>query len=189
MRTQTCFVVTASVMITQGTWAQTARVDYGTVNEVRQVDLMSSGSTPATVGGALAGGTMGYLFGRGSSTGKKRRSMIGGAALGGIVGNVATRGTNQGYAYTVKLMAGSSVNTTTEQGRIDTGNGETVERGDLANSRRVSEAHCQRRDTAPSAEHLKEAGECDTAKAAILNAETTEALETAVRKARLLCEE
>jgi len=79
--------------------------------------------------------------------------------------------------------------TITNQGRIDVGDCVTIERGDSANIRRVSEVHCQAKDTRPSAEHAVEAKECEAAKAAMLDAETTEALEAAVDKVRILCEE
>ena len=128
-------------------------------------------------------------YGKGSSSGKKRRGILAGGAVGGLIGNQATKGTNKGYEYTVKLMAGNSISITTEQGRIDVGDCVTVERGESANIRRVSEVHCQVKDTRPSAEHAVEAKECEAAKAAMLDAETTEALEAAVDKVRILCEE
>ena len=89
----------------------------------------------------------------------------------------------------MKLMAGDSISITTEQGHIDVGDCVTVERGESANIRRVSQVHCQEKDTEPTAEHVVEAEECEAAKAAMLDAETTEALEAAVDKARILCEE
>lgn len=87
--------VAGIALLTQAAWGASARVEYGTVMDARQVELPASGNTAATVGGALAGGTVGYAFGKGSSTGKKRRSMIGGAAIGGLIGNQATKGTNK----------------------------------------------------------------------------------------------
>ena len=169
--------------------AQSSSVDYGVVARVNQIKLDKSGNTTATVAGSLAGGAIGYGIGKGSSAGKKRRSMAGGAAVGGLIGNRATRGSNTGYEYTVKLMAGNSVTIITEQGKIDVGDCVTVERGESANIRRVSEVHCQAKHTQASAEHIAEAKECEAAKAAMLAAETTEALNAAVDKARILCEE
>lgn len=169
--------------------AQSTKVDYGVVTKVNQVALGEGGSTLGTAAGALLGGAVGYGIGKGSSAGKKRRGILGGAAVGGLIGNQATKGTNKGYQYTVKLMAGNSINITTEQGRIDVGDCVTVERGESANIRRVSEVHCQEKDTEPTAEHVAEAKECEAAKAAMLDAETKEALEAAVDKARMLCEE
>lgn len=169
--------------------AQSPSVDYGVVTQVNQIKLNEKGNTTATVVGALAGGAIGYGIGKGSTSGKKRRGILGGTALGGLIGNRATRGSNTGYEYTVKLLQGDSITITTEQGKIDVGDCVTVERGESANIRRASEVHCQAKDTQASAEHVKEAQECETAKAAMLDAETPEALEAAVDKARMLCEE
>ena len=172
-----------------GIQAQSTTVDYGVVTKVNQIELGESGSTLGTAAGSLLGGAWGYAIGKGSTSGKKRRGILGGAAVGGLIGNAATRGSNKGYEYTVELISGDSVNIATEQGQIDVGDCVTVERGESANIRRVSEVHCQANDTQPTAEHVAEATECEGAKAAMLEAETTEALEAAVEKARLLCEE
>ncbi len=169
-------------------WAQSSDVSYGEVTKVAQVDV-GGGSEAATVGGSLLGGVTGYVLGKGSSPGKKRRAMAAGAAAGGLIGNRATRGTNKGFEYTVRLSDGRSVSIVTEQGRIDVGDCVAVERGESANIRRVSQVHCESGEGKPSAEHLSEAQECEAAKAAMLDAETTQALEQAVRRARLLCEE
>lgn len=173
------------------TLAQAPTVDYGFVTNVDRIELGGGGkgSTTATVAGALAGGAVGYVFGKGSTSGKKRRGILGGTAVGGFIGNQATKGTNKGFAYQVELMNGDSVTITTEQGRIDKGDCVTIERGESANIRRVSEIHCQSTDVQPSAEHVAEAKECEAAKAAMLDAESTEALEKAVKEARILCEE
>lgn len=171
------------------TQAQSSNVGYGVVTQVNQFKLDDSGNTTATVVGALAGGAIGYGIGKGSTSGKKRRGILGGAGVGGLIGNRATRGSSKGFQYTVKLMAGDSITITTEQGKIDVGDCVTVERGESANIRRVSEVHCQAKDTQASTEHITEAEECEAAKAAMLGAETPEALEAAVDKARILCEE
>jgi outer membrane lipoprotein SlyB len=169
--------------------AQSPTVDYAVVTKVNPVELGEGGNNLGTAVGALLGGAAGYAIGKGSSSGKKRRGILAGGAAGGLIGNRATKGTNKGYEYTVKLMAGNSISITTEQGRIDVGDCVTVERGESANIRRASEVHCQAKDTRPSAEHVVEARECEAAKAAMLDAETTEVLEAAVDKARVLCEE
>lgn len=179
----TCAFYLASIQ------AQSPTVDYGVVTEVNQIELGEGASTLGTAAGALLGGVVGYGIGKGSSAGKKRRGILGGTAVGGLIGNQATKGTNKGYEYTVKLMVGDSINITTEQGHIDVGDCVSVERGESANIRRVSEIHCQAKDTEPTAEHVAEAKECEAAKAAMLDAETTEAVEAAVDKARMLCEE
>lgn len=192
-----CSLITTTILTvaccfgTGTTLAQASSVDYGLVTNVDRIDLGGGGNgdTTATVVGALAGGAVGYVFGKGSTSGKKRRGILGGTAVGGFIGNQATKGTNKGYAYTVKLVDGDSVTITTEQGRIDTGDCVTIERGVSANIRRVSEIHCQTKDVQPSAEHVAEAKECESAKAAMLEADTNEALQKAVNEARILCEE
>ena len=185
----TSMVVVFCTFSTVSIQAQSPTVDYGVVTKVSPVDLGEGGTNLGTTVGALLGGAFGYAIGKGSSSGKKRRGILAGGAAGGLIGNQATKGTNKGYEYTVELMAGKSISITTEQGRIDVGDCVTVERGDSANIRRVSEVHCQAKDTRPSAEHITEAKECEAAKAAMLDAESTEALEAAVDKARILCEE
>ncbi len=143
----------------------------------------------ATVGGALRGGAVGYVIGKGSSPGKKRRGMLGGAAVGGVIGSKAAGGSNTAYEYAVALASGERVAIVTEQGGIDAGDCVAVDRGASANIRRVSEVHCQTPDGQPSPEHVVEAQQCEAAKAALLDAETSAALEAAVRRARRLCEE
>lgn len=182
-------LITVSALGTPHVFAQTPEVDYGVVEQVKKVDLGESGSTAATAAGALLGGAVGYAFGKGSTSGKKFRGIVAGGALGALVGNQATKGTNKGYEYTVDLLQGGSVTITTEQGQIDVGDCVTVERGESANIRRVSSIHCQDDDQQPTAEHIKEAEECETAKAAMLDAETAEDLKVAVDKARVSCEE
>ncbi|MDJ0958834.1 MAG: hypothetical protein QNI91_18345 [Arenicellales bacterium] len=185
----TTILICACILTVESIYAQSPTVDYGVVTKVNQVKLGESSSTLGTAAGALLGGAWGYAIGKGSTSGKKRRGILGGTAVGGLIGNAATKGTNKGYEYEVKLISGDSLNITTEQGQIDVGDCVTVERGESANIRRVSEVHCQAKDTQPTEEHVIEATECETAKAAMLDAETTEALEAAVEKARLLCEE
>lgn len=183
-------IVTASWTFCIGSiQAQSPKVDYGVVTEVNQIELGKGGSTLGTAAGALLGGVVGYGFGKGSTSGKKRRGILAGGAIGGLIGNTATKGTNKGYEYTVKLMNGDSISITTEQGQIDVEDCVTIERGESANIRRVSEVHCQRKDAQPTAEHVVEATECETAKATMLDSETTEALEAALEKARMLCED
>ncbi len=183
-----CLAALASALGAGSVWAQSSDVSYGEVTQVAPVDV-GGGSEAATVGGSLLGGVTGYVLGKGSSPGKKRRAMAAGAAAGGLIGNRATRGTNKGFQYTVRLSDGRSVSIVTEQGRIDVGDCVAVERGESANIRRVSQVHCESGEGKPSGEHLSEAQECEAAKAAMLDAETTQALEQAVRRARLLCEE
>ncbi len=182
-------VAASCTFVIENIQAQSPSVDYGVVTQANQVELGEGGSGLGTAAGALLGGVVGYTFGKGSTSGKKLRGMLLGGAAGGFIGNTAAKGTNKGYEYTVQLMAGDSISIATEQGYIDVGDCVTVERGKSANIRRVSEVHCQDKDAQPTKEHVAEAAECEAAKAAMLDAATTEAVEAAVEKARIRCEE
>lgn len=183
----TCFILGMS-----GAQAQSSTVEYGLVVNVEAIELSEVDKDQTKLGtaaGGLLGGVIGYGIGKGSTSGKKRRGILGGAVVGGLLGREATKGAKKAYQYVVKLNAGESANITTEQGRIDVGDCVTIERGESANIRRVSQVHCQEKDMQASEEHVAEAKECETAKADMLDAETDEALAAAVEKARLLCEE
>ena len=173
--------------------AQSLTVDYGTVTEVKPIDMAKVGddkSKLAMGGGGLLGGVVGYTFGKGSTAGKKRRGIILGTATGALLGKEATKDAGKAYNYSVELNSGDSVSISTEQGRIDVGDCVSVERGESANIRRVSQVNCQDKNTKPSEEHMTEAKECQAAKSAIADAgDDDEALQAAVKKARKLCEE
>lgn len=190
-------ILTACLVLSIGSvqaQSSTVDVDYGVVTGVEPIEigeLDQDKSKLAMGGGGLVGGVLGYTFGKGSSKGKKRRGILLGAAAGALLGKEAAKdaGKAKAYQYAVELNAGDSVSITTEQARIDVGDCVTVERGESANIRRVSQVHCQDKDTKPSAEHIAEAKECVAAKAALSDAETDEALAAAVEKARIHCEE
>lgn len=174
--------------------AQSLTVDYGTVTKVDPIDMAKVAgddkSKLAMGGGGLAGGIVGYAFGKGSTAGKKRRGIILGTLGGALLGKEATKGSGKAkaYQYAVELNSGDSVSISTEQGRIDAGDCVSVERGEAANIRRVSQVNCQDKDTKPSEELIAEAKECLAAKAAIAEADSDEAIKAAVKKARKLCE-
>lgn len=175
-------------------YGQPSTVDYGMVTNVEKVEISDDNKKTRNIGtavGGLTGGVIGYGLGKGSTRGKTRRSIVAGGAGGALLGRYITRdaGKVQAYGYTVKLNSGESVDITTEQGRIDVGDCVTIERGESVNIRRVSQIHCQDKDSQASEKHVAEAIECEKAKAAMLEAETDEALAAAVRKARLICED
>lgn len=183
-------ILAASFVLTLGQ-AQASNVEYGVVTQEKAVEVGKDNSTLATVGGGLVGGVLGYTVGKGSSAGKKRRGIILGTAGGALLGKEATKDSGKVKAnqYTVDLVDGETVEITTEQGQIDVGDCVTIERGESANIRRVSQVHCEGKDAQASEEHITEAQECVTAKAAISDAETDEEIAAAVEKARLRCEE
>ena len=173
--------------------AESLKVDYGMVTAVEPIDLEKVGddkSKLAMGGGGLAGGIVGYTFGKGSTKGKKIRGILLGTAAGAFIGKEATKGAGKAkvYEYTVELNSGDSVNISTEQARIDVNDCVTVERGETANIRRASQVNCRDKETKPSEEVIADARECQAAKSAISDAETDDALAAAVKNARKLCE-
>jgi outer membrane lipoprotein SlyB len=173
--------------------AGSLKVDYGVVTGVEPIDMAKVGddkSKLAMGGGGLLGGVIGYTFGKGSTAGKKRRGIILGTATGALLGKEATKGAGKAYNYKVELNSGDSVSISTEQGRIDVGDCVSVERGDSANIRRVSQTHCSDKEMEASEEQISDAKECMAAKSAIAEAaETDEALDAAVENARKKCED
>ena len=120
----------------------------------------------------------------------------GGALTGGLIGaaGAAVQGATIGgdglYIYTVELNGGNgSVQVTTEQADIREGDCVSVEQGKYANIRRVSTIHCQRQTASAPPHHESIAKECDTAKQELASAETQDAVDIAVQKVRVLCED
>ncbi len=159
---------------------QVIAVAYGTVIGVERVKLDSNAGKGAVVGG---------LVGAIASGGSKRTKR---AATGAAVGGVGTRvleGSNEAFEYTVRLVSGQDVKMITDQTGMRLGDCVSVEQGRSGNIRRVSSVHCEARDAEPTADHRAEAAECAQAKQELANATDEAALDLAVRKARVLCED
>ena len=198
MKRQTIYLRAAAVLAAVfvsgvgGARAGDVSVEYGMVTDAKPIEMAGSDKdrkTAGTAAGGLLGGVAGYAVGKGSSKGKKIRGILIGTAGGAVAGNQVAKAAGKSHQYSVKLTGGDSVTITTEQGRIDTGDCVAIERGDMANIRKVSQVHCQAGDKKASAEHITEAKECEAAKAAIDKADTDEAMAAAVKRARLKCEE
>jgi outer membrane lipoprotein SlyB len=158
-------------------------VNYGVVTGTELVQLQS-----AAAGGAVVGGVIGALRGRGRSSGSQARSAAAGAAIGGI-GTRILEGSNQAMEYTVRLNAGRDVRVITEPTGTRIGDCVSVEQGRQANVRRVSSVHCEMMDAEPTPALAAEATACDQAKQQLIDAEDDEALERAIRRVRILCED
>src|SRR5690606_35875984 len=89
---------------------QNATVQFGVVRSAEPVTLNS-----AAAEGALIGGTLGLVAGRGQRS--SARNAIVGAALGGAA-TAAAEGERQGMAYTVDILDGSSMRIVTDQREI-----------------------------------------------------------------------
>ena len=164
--------------------AQTATmavtINYGTVASVRTVEQQGSHA-----GGVLAGGLLGAAL-----AGPRHRILKIGAsaAAGAAIQGAVTSGTAQ--LYTVRLVGGGEASVTTEQLDIREGDCVSVEQGDHANIRRASSYHCERStQSVPPVHHVSAANDCQAAKDELTKAQTDDAVELAVKKVRVLCED
>lgn len=176
-------------------YAQGIDIQYGVVSDI---DKSQSSGSSNTGTGAAAGGLLGGLLGatssKANSSGEKRRRSLfygaGGALVGGLIGSSTGGNTATIYKYSVDLLEGGGrVNITTEQGHIDRGDCVSVERGNTNNIRKVAQVICDVPAPGVEPEHRKEAQECNDAKQELLAAEGGEAIDTAIRKVKILCDD
>jgi outer membrane lipoprotein SlyB len=85
---------------------EVARTDEGTIVSLRRVSIKPDGSTEATALGAVGGGLVGSMFGKG---GGKLLTTTAGAVAGGVAGNALTSRETEGVEYSVKLGTGAMV--------------------------------------------------------------------------------
>jgi outer membrane lipoprotein SlyB len=160
--------------------AQTS-VGYGRITAVNTVSVAN---TTAQTRGTLAGGTIGLVSGRNQS-GSNQALRAGTGAFAGNRLAAAHTGT-QAFEYTI-LQGGRTVTVVTDEAGLRVGDCVAVERGSFTNLRLVDDARCAPRAAPPSGKEVREATACDSAKTALLQAETDEAFDRAERKVRLLC--
>ena len=176
-------VATPAVAQRRGDTNRVISVHYGVVIGVESVQLESGAA-----GGAVLGGLVGAMRGRGRSSGSQARSAAAGAAIGGV-GTRLLEGSNEAREYKIRLFSGQHIRIITEPTNTRLGDCVSVEQGRQTNIRRVSDVHCEARDAVPTAAHVAEATACDQAKQGLIEATEEEALELAIRRIRILCED
>jgi len=167
---------------------QSMTVKTGTVTGMRSVDLNDGNA----LGGALVGGAFGAALTR-SSKGSKRRDRN--AVIGAVVGGAAAASKTQpGRIYSVTTNDGTVIQIATEQTEIRVDDCVYIEQaGNSANIRRAPLTACaaesQQLLNEPDMveEMQEEAEECAAAKKAVVEADSDDALERAVRKVKILC--
>ena len=167
---------------------QSATVRTGTVTGMRSVDLNDGNA----LGGALVGGAFGAALTR-SSKGSSRRDRN--AAIGAVLGGAAAASkTRPGRIYTVTTNEGTAIQIATEQTEIRIDDCVFVEEaGGSANIRRAPATACEpasqevMKDAAIIEEMQEEASECAAAKQELVDADSDDAIDRAVRKVKLLC--
>ena len=167
---------------------QMATIRYGTVVGMQTVDLNDGN----TMKGALVGGAFGAAMTKSKkSSSRKRRN----AAIGAVIGSAAAAANRQtGRRYSVRTHDGTVIQIVTEQKEIRVDDCVIVEEsGGRANIRRTALSACDiasqalMKEADIQAELQEEAAECTAAKDGLLNAETDQQMDLAVRKIQILC--
>ncbi len=160
-------------------------VSYGKVVDIGEIAIGDDGRAAAT--GATVGGIVGLGTSSRATSGRKRRSLAIGSAIGATAGRAA--GNQSAFSYTVDMVDGARVAIVTEQAGIRVGDCVSLERGrDSANIREVAQVFCDTPQAVPYEEHVREADQCQQAKAALLDT-PDDKLEAAVTRVRILCDD
>jgi hypothetical protein len=163
-----------------------SKTTVGVVERAESVTLDSNAGK-----GALVGGTLGLLGSKGESSQRQARNALIGAVAGGAIAN-ASQGSRAGWRYTVRTTAGSTVAIVSDQSEIRTGDCVVVEEsGSTANIRRAPATMCDRSSAQAVAQVTPQlqshADECATAKQQVVEAQTTDQVDLAMRKVNILC--
>lgn len=166
---------------------QSATVKIGLVDKAESITLQNTGTDSGK--GAVLGAAIGYNLGSGNSSSKKRRRAVIGGAMGSAVG---ASGTMPGMEYTVKFDDGGIIVVVSDQTHIKAGDCVSVEQvRNMTNIREQDPAACNPEVKEALAdlqdEFAVDANECAQVRQELLNATTTEEVELATAKARILC--
>jgi outer membrane lipoprotein SlyB len=167
---------------------QMATIRTGTVVGMQTVNLNNADAAK----GALVGGAFGAALTKSSKSSSRRRRN---AAIGAVIGTAAGAAKKQtGRRYSVRTNEGTVIQIVTEQTEIRVDDCVFVEEaGGRANIRRAALSACDAASQAIinepdiQAELQEEAAECTVAKQGLIDAETDEQMEFAVRKIQILC--
>jgi len=180
--TNTFKVSLASMLLaTWGLAGAAANVGYGRITAVNTVNIADS---TAQTRGALVGGTVGLVSGRNQSNSNQALRTGAGAFAGNRLAAAHT-GT-QAFEYTI-LQGGRTVTVVTDEAGLRVGDCVAVERGSFTNLRLVDDARCAPRAAPATTNAVREANACESAKTALLQANTDEAFDRAERQVRLHC--
>ena len=170
---------------------QSMSIQTGIVVATQAVNLQSAAGR-----GAVVGGVVGYATtsSRQSSSRRARNTAIG-AGTGALIARRA-QGSLDGMQYTIETGPGSRIVVVTDQTQIRVGDCVNVEQAGsgTANVRRVSESLCDAVFDNQVDEELqtymnREADACLQAKDRMMEAETDEAFDIAVRRVDFFCDD
>jgi outer membrane lipoprotein SlyB len=166
---------------------QSMQIQYGVVIGSSYVKEKSKAPV-----GALIGGGIGLLLGKGKSTGTKIATTAVGAGLGGATASAA-QGSRDAREYRVATSSGEIV-IISDQTEISVDDCVVVENPGTgtANIRRVAATLCQSESAEVvaglSEEMQEEAHECVAAKQELVAADSDAAIDRALRKISILCD-
>jgi outer membrane lipoprotein SlyB len=170
---------------------QSMSIQTGIVVATQAVNLQSAAGR-----GALVGGVVGYATtsSRQSSSRRARNTAIG-AGTGALIARRA-QGSLDGMQYTIETGPGSRIVVVTDQTQVRVGDCVNVEQAGsgTANVRRVSESLCDAVFDKQVDEELqtymtREADACLQAKERMMEAETDDAFEVAMRRVNFFCDD
>ncbi len=167
---------------------QSMTVRTGTIESARQVDLNDS----SALGGAVVGGAMGAALTRSSSSSRRRNRN---AAIGAVMGGAAAGSrTRPGMVYSVRVSDSEVIQIATEQTQMRIGDCVIVEQSsNSANIRRANDSACSPASADVMQEPLIQeelsdaARRCEAAKDSLIEAETDEEIDRAIRRIEILC--
>lgn len=170
---------------------QSMSIQTGVVIAAQAVNLQSAAGRGAVVGGVAGLATTSSN----RSTSRRIRNTAIGAGTGALIARGA-EGNLDGMQYTVETGPGNQIVVVSDQTQVRVGDCVTVEQagGGMTNVRRVSEALCEAAFSGGIEEDLNtymqyEADMCLNAKVRLLEAETDEAFEVAMRRVKFLCDD
>jgi len=170
---------------------QSMSIQTGVVIAAQAVNLQSAVGRGAAVGGVVGLATTS----RNRSTSRRIRNTAIGAGTGALIARGA-QGSLDGMQYTVETGPGSQIVVITDQTQVRVGDCVTVEQAGsgTANVRRVNDALCEAAFSGGIDEELNaylqyEADMCLNAKQRLMEAETDEAFEVAMRRVKFLCDD
>lgn len=169
---------------------QSMSIQTGVVIAAQAVNLQSAAGRGAAIGG-VAGLA---ATSRNRSTSRRIRNTAIGAGTGALIARGA-QGNLDGMQYTIETGPGSQIVVVTDQTQVRIGDCVNVEQagGGTANVRRVSDALCEAAFSNSVDEDLHtymqyEADMCQNAKERLMEAETDEAFDVAMRRVKFLCD-
>ena len=170
---------------------QSMTVQTGVVIAAQAINLQSAAGRGAAIGGVV--GLAATSSNR--STSRRIRNTAIGAGTGALIARGA-QGNLDGMQYTIEVGPGSRITVVTDQTQVRVGDCVNVEQAGsgTANVRRVSEGLCEALfanevDEELQAYMTREADICLQAKERLMDAETDEAFETAMRRVKFLCDD